>query len=146
MSNNYYVALALADTMRAGDSRLESFIEAAHQAFDARLPWVPAMCGALVERTGDNFHHYTGHELADLILTLLGRVESRPDGDDDVDFDQDDQSDEFPWVALPVIKRYCTEPALRPAPAEWLAALALPHLPSVGDLARWFYTSPTEID
>ncbi len=129
MNPDRHVALALADTMLAREASLACLIEAANWSFDVRLPWVPTMCEALLARTR--------HELADIILTLLGRDE--PDEDDDAPV-------EFPWVALPAIKRYCTELPLRPAPPEWLAALALPDLPSVGDLARWLYATPTEID
>lgn len=137
MNADRHVALALVDTMLARDATPECLIDAANWSFDARLPWVANMCAALLARAGEHFHHFSRHELADIMLTLLGRVEASGD---------DDEPAQFPWVELPHIKRYCTEPPRRPALPEWLAALALSVLPSVGDLARWLYASPTETD
>jgi len=151
MSNDHLIALALADTMLARDAKLDTLIEAANWAFDATLPWVPAMCAGLLERTGDHFHHFSRHELAETILTLLGRcADDNEDDEDEAEDENEDESidedfTEFPWIKLPPIRRYCTELPLRPEPPAWLAALALPDIPTVGDLARWLYTNPTEI-
>jgi RNA-directed DNA polymerase len=130
------VALALADTMLARKASVASLIDAANWAFNTEFPWVPELCVAILARTGDKFHHFNRNELADIILGVYLRSE---DADDD-------EFDDVPWVEPPQIKRYCTELPLRPESPAWLAWLALPDLPSVGDLARWLDASPTEID
>lgn len=125
--------------MLAREARLDVMIEAVYWAFDARPPWVAGMCEALLERTGDNFHYFSRHELAAIILTLLGHFEEDWDDEDEEFYDEgegDEDADVFPFIELPSIKRYCTELPIRPEPEPWLAALALPAIPSLGDLAR----------
>jgi RNA-directed DNA polymerase len=148
MKNDKQLALALADTMLAREAKAASLIEAVNWAFDAVLPWVPAMCEAVLVRTGANFHYFNRHELADIILKLLGRSDGCGHDDEEDDEFEDDEKvyDEFPWIKLQQIKRYCLDLPLRPDPPDWLAWLALPDLPSVGELARWLDASPTEID
>jgi RNA-directed DNA polymerase len=148
MNPDKRIALALADTMLARDASLASLVDAANWAFDASLPWVPEMCVAILAHTGENFHYFSRHELAELILKLVGRVEEDDCDEDDEDeyIEEIEDFDEFPWVDLPEIKRYCLDLPLRPEQPEWLSALSLPDLPSVGDLARWLDASPTEID
>jgi RNA-directed DNA polymerase len=148
MNPDKRIALALADTMLARDASLASLIDAANWAFDASMPWVPELCAALLAHTGENFHYFSRYELAELILKLLGRVEEDDcDEDDEDDYVEEiEDFDEFPWVDLPEIKRYCLDLPLRPEQPEWLSALSLPALSSVGDLARWLDASPTEID
>ena len=139
MNTDKHIALALADTMLAREARLEALIEAVNWAFDARLPWVAGMCETLLERTGENFHHFSREELASIILGLLGRVEDEWDEDEDEyeeGQDSDDDADVFPFIALPSIKRYCIDLPIRPQAEAWLEALALPSIPTLGDLAR----------
>jgi RNA-directed DNA polymerase len=146
MDNDKLIALALADTLLARDAELAILIDAVNRAFDAALPWVPAMCEALLARTGEHFHYYSRHELADIILALLGRYQDGGNDEFDDEELEDEEIDVSPWIDLPQIRRYCIDLPLRPAPPDWLAALALPELPTVGDLARWLHASPTEID
>lgn len=40
-------------------------------------------------------------------------------------------------IGLPRVRRYCLVPPLRPPKPDWLTALALPALPTIGDLAAW---------
>jgi RNA-directed DNA polymerase len=129
MHTDNLAALALADTMLASNASMESLIAAAGRVFDASLPWVPEVCKALLLRTGDNFHYFSRHELAQIILQLIG-------WQDEVGHEEDDQ-EVRPWIDLPAVRRYCTEPPVRPPAPAWLAALALPDLPSSGDLAAW---------
>ena len=141
MNHDKHAALALADTLLASEARLESLIEATERAFDARLPWVPAMCEALLARTGDNFHYFSRHELADLILILAGRS---VEGNDEEHGEGDDSG--FPWIELPAIKRYCTELPLRPEPEVWLAALSLPSIRTFGELALLLNVEVDDLD
>jgi len=137
MTADKLTVLALADTMLATDSSLESLIGACNRVFDALQPWAPEICAALIERTGENFHYFTRHELANILLQLLGR------GFDDIgDFDDDDAPDEEgdtspPFIKLPPVRRYCLDQPIRPPKPEWLASLGLPELPTVGALANW---------
>jgi hypothetical protein len=105
-------ALALADTMLATDGSLQSMVAACGRVFDIALPWAPAVCLALIERTGENFHYYSRHELAGILLQLVERGFGEP--------------------PAPVVL-----PPLRPPQAGWLAALALPEIGSAGALAAW---------
>ena len=133
MTTDYSSALVLADTMLASDACRESLIAASVRVFDQSLPWMPQLCEALLVRTGGNFHHFSRHELAQLILELAD-----VDGDTDRDVDKDDE-DLAPRhrIAFPEVRRYCVDAPLPTPVPEWRAALDLPVLPSVGDLARW---------
>ena len=75
-------ALALADTMLATDGSPENLVAACTRVFAASQPWAPGICMALALRTGVNFHYFSRHELADILLELLGRG--------CVDFDEDE--------------------------------------------------------
>ncbi|MEJ7804936.1 MAG: reverse transcriptase family protein [Telluria sp.] len=138
INSDRLAALALADTMLASDASLDSLIASAVRVFEQTLPWMPDICAALLVRTGDNFHYFSRQELADIILKLAGRGNYEDIDDDDEDTDQDDDGVEVaPWIKLPEVRRFCIAPPLVPAAPAWLAALALPQLPSVGDLATW---------
>ena len=139
MNPDQLAALALADTMLASDASQESLVAAFVRVFDTSLPWVPEVCEALLVRTGENFHYFNRHELAEIFLQLIGRDsgDEYEDEDEDDDDDDDDDDEVRPWQKLPEVRRYCIDPPLRPPSPEWLAALALPNLPSVGDLAAW---------
>jgi hypothetical protein len=118
--------LALADTMLAGDCSLAALIAACERVFAAPQPWAPRVCAALIAQTHANFHDFSRHEMTAMLLELLrGGV---PDAE---------QYSAPAVVALPPVRRYCIDPAIRPPQEAWLAALALPALPRVGDLAAW---------
>lgn len=132
MNTKRLTVLALADTMLASSGDLDSLVAACARVFDADLPWAPAICTALVERTGEHFHYFSRHELADILLALLGHRFS--DDDEDADSDLDALPDP---IILPPVRRYCIDaPIVPPAPA-WRSVLDLPELPSSGALALW---------
>jgi RNA-directed DNA polymerase len=140
MNNDTLTALALADTMLATDASLDSLIGACEWVFDAALPWSAEICASLIVRTSPNFHYFSRHEVAAILLRLLGRGSAEDDCYDDegeFDFDSFENLVLAPYVRLPPIRRYCLAPPLRPPKEAWLAALALPDLPTVGDLAAW---------
>lgn len=113
MNTEKLTVLALADMMLATDGSPPSLFAACERVFETRPRWAPRVCKGLFERTGENFHYFSRHELAGIIRPLL------------------------PHCKLPPVRRYCIEPAIRPPKPAWLAALALPELPTVGDLAGW---------
>ncbi|WP_374586344.1 reverse transcriptase family protein [Pseudoduganella sp.] len=115
--------LALADTLLASDGSLPALLAACSRVFEVPLPWAPRVCGALIERTGENFHFFSRQELADILWHLLGR--------DDAGLAA------LPFTELPPVRRYCLDLPQQPPKPAWLAALALPELPTVGDLAAW---------
>jgi len=127
-------ALALADTMLATDGSPENLIAACNRVFDAMPPWAPGVCMALILRTGENFHYYSRHELADILLELLGRGHADFDEDEE---DDDEAGDVQPFIELPAVRRYSIDQPIRPPKPAWLAELALPELLTVGDLAAW---------
>lgn len=132
--------LALADTLLAVEASLASQIAACTRVFDAPQPWAPQVCAVLNARTGDNFHAFSRHEIADILLQLLvpARTDDAVVAGEDAEDDTDHRADSAPLVTeLPPVRRYGTDPPLRPPPADWLAALKLPPLHSVGALAAW---------
>jgi len=132
MNTEKLTALALADMMLATDGSMGSLIEACHRVFDSPQPWAAAICAALIERTGDNFHYFSRHELADILLLLLGR---RFDDFED-EFDEEDENEASPpFIELPAVQRYCLDLPIKPPEPAWLASLALPEINTVGDLA-----------
>jgi RNA-directed DNA polymerase len=125
MTDYKLTALALADTMLASEPSLENLVAACGRVFDASLPWAPKVCQALIDRTGENFHHFSRHEIADILLRLLGHGW----------YELEDEVPDF--IELPPVRRYCIDPPIRPPKDEWIAALALPELPTVGALGAW---------
>ncbi len=125
-------ALALADTMLASQADLASLIAACARVFDAQLPWAPALCASLLERTADNFHYFSRQELAGILLDLLGYSFSDADEDEDADLDELPEA-----IVLPPVRRYCTDPPQVPPAPAWRALLDLPALTSSGALASW---------
>jgi len=122
------VALALADTMLAGDGSVEGLIASVAWSFEANYPWVPGLCAAIHARTGEHFHHFSRGELAGFIL-----------------HHEQFQMEWRPGKSRPQIRRYCLASPVKPPAEAWLAALALPDIPTVGDLARWLDVSATGI-
>jgi RNA-directed DNA polymerase len=149
MASEKLTALALADALLASELNLGGWIAACARVFDAELPWVPGICAALLERTGQDFHYFSRHEIADILLQLLGRQyhDDADDAFDDSDEEGDDEADEATaFIDLPPVRRYCIDPPIRPPKAAWLAALALPELPNVGALATWLTEPVAAID
>ncbi|MBC7686442.1 MAG: RNA-directed DNA polymerase [Bdellovibrionales bacterium] len=112
------VALALADTLLAGEASPDGLAASAASALGTAYAWGPAMCGFILQRTGDKFRYFSRHELAAIIL----------------------DSDAFhaafePGKEAPQIKRYCLQLPVRPEPDAWLSALSLPAIPTLGELA-----------
>lgn len=122
------VALALADTMLAREATLAGLIASAAWSFETSYPWVPAMCEAILARTGEHFHYFSREELAEIILEDEGFYDAWE-----------------PGKMPPQIRRYCLELPVSTEPPVWLASLALPHIPTLGDLARWFDASPDQL-
>lgn len=122
------VALALADTMLAGEGSVEGLIASAAWSFEVHYAWVPAMCAALHARTGEHFHYFSRDELAGFILKQY-----------------EFQAQWELGKSKPQIRRYCLALPVRPPKEAWLAALSLPDIPTVGDLAHWLEVSSTEI-
>jgi retron-type reverse transcriptase len=140
MSIEKLTARALADTMLASEGSLASLIAACERVFDASLPWAPQICAALIERTSENFHYFTRHEIADILLQLLGHGSGDADeiDDEDGEYVEDDDEDQAPdMIDLPEVRRFCVEPPIRPPQAAWVSALSLPELPTIGALATW---------
>jgi retron-type reverse transcriptase len=136
MNIKQHTVLALADMALATDGSLASLTAACKRVFDAEPPWAPAVCAALIARTGDNFHYYSRHELAALLLECLGHgggtgAEEADDGDDGEVFALPEP------ISLPAVRRYCVDPPVRPPKPAWLAALALPELADAAALAAW---------
>jgi RNA-directed DNA polymerase len=126
--------LALADTMLASGGSVEQLIAASERVFDQVLPWAPAICAAVIERTREHFHYFSRHELAAILGELLGRPQMTDDGDEE----DDENNDTGPgYIVLPPVRRYCTDLPIRPPAPAWLAALDLPPLPTIGALSSW---------
>ncbi len=123
-----FVALALADTLLSREGTAAAMTAAATWAFDAPLAWIPGLCGAIETRCGQHFHSFTRKELAAIILEHEAFLAAFEQG-----------------KVPPQIVHYCIEqPLPAPAPA-WLAALSLPALGSVGELAQWLALRPDEL-
>jgi RNA-directed DNA polymerase len=128
MTPRSHVAHALADTFLAREASVAAMIAGASWALGQPWPWLPALCGALHARTFEHFHSFSRTELAQLIL--------------------DDPSYEAAWspaLAHPQILHYCVEAPIAAAAPAWLAALALPALATVGELAQWLNVPPAEL-
>ena len=115
------LALALADALLARDATQDELVAGAQYVLGAPLPWVPSLCRTILDAHGDHLHWCSRKELAGFILEDATFCQA---------FEQEGPT--------PEVVRFCLDlPRTPPAPA-WLAALALPSIPSGGDLARWF--------
>lgn len=114
------VALALADTMLAREATLAGLIASATFVFGHPWPWIPALCEQIHARTAEHFYYFSRDELARIIFAL--------------DVFHEAWEGEGP---APRIERYCLDLPRVPPPPDWLAALALPALPSMDELAQW---------
>ncbi len=123
------VALPLADVMLAGVATHAGLAASVAWAFEARYPWADALCVHILHRTGDYFHHYSRAELASIIVAYEPFAAAFA-----------------PDKVAPHIRRYCLELPRQPAPEPWLAVLALPHIASLGDLARFLNLDLEQLD
>ena len=128
MNPRYHVALALADTFLAREATPQSLIDGANWALGKAWPWMPTLCLALLARTGEHFHAFSRGELAQLIV-------------DDALF----SAAWTPGTAQPQVLHYCVDAPVPTAQPAWLAALNLPALRSVGELAEWLNVPPAEL-
>lgn len=128
MNEKHHVALALADTMLAGDAKPAGLMQSAVWALGENRPWIPALCRAIRKRTGEHFYHYSREELAALIVKHRGFSNAWSDKG-----------------GPPLIRRYCLTPPRAVEPPAWLAALALPPLATSADLAQWLKVTPGEL-
>ncbi len=127
--------------MLASEGNLESLVEACSRVFGEPQPWASQICESLLERTGENFHYFNRHEIADILLHLLSGApdvaESDADAGEEAGADGGDDADKPRDIKLPPVRRYCLTLPLQPAKEAWLERLALPQLPTIGALAAW---------
>ncbi len=129
MDARRHVALALADTFLAGNADQASLVAGARRALGRDWRWIAHVCRALRKRTGEHFHSFSRDELAEFIL---GR-----------DIFSDAWQGPRPH---PEVRQYCVDPPRPVALPDWVEQLALPCLPTHGDLARWLGASAGELD
>ena len=127
MQTKQLAALALADTMLASSADLASLLAACQRVFDAALPWAPALCAAVLERTGEHFHYFSRHELAAILREALAGLPGEP-------------------KQLPPVRCYCVDQPIRPPAPAWLSGLALPALPDLAALSTWLGERVADID
>ena len=116
----HLLALSLADTVLAGPAGQADMARAMTDALGQPWPWVVPVCRRLRRRAGDDLHAFSRDEIADIICGHAG-------------YDQ-------AWhktQTQPRIHRYCLQAARAPEKTPWQAALAVPALDTVGDLAHW---------
>ena len=106
--------------MLAGEATHAGLAAGVTWALAARYPWTDPLCTHILERTGAYFHHFSRAELASIIVAHEAFAAA---------FDPD--------KIAPQIRRYCLDLPRQPEPEPWLAALALPPLASLGELARF---------
>jgi RNA-directed DNA polymerase len=128
MSDQYHVALALADTMLAGDAKPAGLMQSVSWALGESRDWIPALCRAIRKRTGEHLYHYSREELAALILKHRAFCNAWNDKG-----------------GPPMIRRYCLTPPIAPETPAWLAALGLPQIANSAELAQWLQVTPGEL-
>jgi len=128
MNDKYHVALALADTMLAGDAKPAGLRQSVSWALGETRPWIAALCRAIRKRTGEHFYHYSREELAALIFKHRGFSNAWTDKGEP-----------------PMIRRYCLAPPRAVEKPAWLAALGLPELANAAELAQWLKVTPGEL-
>ena len=120
-------SLNLADTLLAGEANQDSMIANATRAFGKKWRWVPALCSHILQRVAQDFHHYSRHEIAEII-------------DAHHDYTRAWESlDERPRIANYAL----TPPPAEPRP-EWVPQF-LPRWRSPTKLAAWLDLTPEEL-
>lgn len=115
--------------MLAAEATHAGLVASVAWAFEARYPWTDPLCAHILARTGPYFHHFSRAELASIIVAHEAFAAA---------FDPD--------KTAPQIRRYCLDLPRQPAPEPWLAALALPPIASLGELARFLNLDPGQLD
>lgn len=122
MNSAQQLALALADACLSQEARLHDLMNSMRRVLGKKHPWVPALCQHLLAQTGPDFHHYTRHEMAALILA-----------DRSFSLARDANG------AVPAIRHYCLDAPIPPQAPAWLAGIGLPVLPNAASLAAWLH-------
>lgn len=128
MNPKYLVALALADTMLAGEATTAGLVRSANRTLGKEWPWTRPLCRVLHRRTGPHFYHYTRHELAGLIDAHRGFTNAWQERGE-----------------KPAVRQYCLQPPLAAEKPAWLVALGLPIIATSADLAQWLKITPGEL-
>ncbi|PFH12244.1 reverse transcriptase (RNA-dependent DNA polymerase) [Collimonas sp. PA-H2] len=128
MTPKTFVALALADTFLAHDASTNALIAGARRALGKKWRWIPSLFRTILKQHGEQLHCLGRSELAALILA------------------HDGFSDAWQESSPPQIRHYCLDAPLAVEQPGWLAALGLPRLASVAELAQWLQVAPLELD
>lgn len=128
LSSLQFVTYAIADAMLAGPPEAAAMIERMTLVLGERADWMNGLARGIEKRFGARWDSVESKELSKVIAENKGFVSAW-------------RSENRPRV-FRVLPR---PPVQRPSP-PWLHDVALPQLPTLGDLAAWLEIEPNELD
>jgi RNA-directed DNA polymerase len=128
LSSLQHVTYAIADAMLAGPAEPDSIVERMARCLGGRSEWMRGLARKVAKRFGARWDSVDRKEVSMVIAGTAGFVAAW-------------QSD-----IRPVIAQVLRRPPTQQPPPPSLREVALPQLPTLGDLASWLEVEPADLE
>ncbi|MFM0364533.1 RNA-dependent RNA polymerase family protein [Paraburkholderia sediminicola] len=127
-SSLQFVTYAIADAMLAGPPEATAMVERMTLVLGERADWMNGLARRVATRFGSRWDSVDSKELSKVVAENAGFVSA--------------------WRGenQPRVVRVLARPPFQRPPPPWLHDVALPQLPTLGDLAAWLEVEPDELD
>ncbi|MFM0265326.1 reverse transcriptase family protein [Paraburkholderia sediminicola] len=127
-SSLQFVTYAIADAMLAGPPEATAMVERMTLVLGERADWMNGLARSVATRFGSRWDSVDSKELSKVVAENAGFVSA--------------------WRGenQPRVVRVLARPPFQRPPPPWLHDVALPQLPTLGDLAAWLEVEPDELD
>lgn len=127
-SSLQFVTYAIADAMLAGPPEPTAMVARMTLVLGGPADWMNLLAGRVAKRFGSRWDSVESKELSKVIAETTGFVSA--------------------WRGenRPRVLRVLRRPPFQRPPPPWLHDVALPQLPTLGDLAAWLEIEPDELD
>ncbi|MFP3563798.1 reverse transcriptase family protein [Paraburkholderia sp. SIMBA_030] len=128
LSSLQHVTYAIADAMLAGPPEPAAMVERMTLVLGERADWMNGLVRRVAKRFGAPWDSVGSKELSKVVAETTGFVSA--------------------WRGenRPRVVRVLARPPFQRPPPPWLHDVALPQLPTLGDLAAWLGIEPDELD
>jgi RNA-directed DNA polymerase len=128
LSSLQFVTCTIADAMLAGSPEAATMVERMTLVLGERADWMNGLARRVAKRFGSRWDSVESKELSKVIAETTGFVSA------------------WRGESRPKVVRVLPRPPLQRLPPPWLHDVALPQLPTLGDLAAWLEIEPDELD
>ncbi|MFM0356762.1 DUF2075 domain-containing protein [Paraburkholderia nemoris] len=127
-SSLQFVTYAIADAMLAGPPEAAAMVERMTLVLGERADWMNGLARGIAKRFGARWDSVDSKELSKVVAENTGFVSA------------------WRGESRPRVVRVLPRPPVQRPPPPWLHGVALPQLPTLGDLAAWLEVEPDELD